>query len=944
MDHEERDPLEDSIYWREMADALAHGRAVAFVGAGISQGAGLMTWDDLLKGATDRAEETLPESSAEIQKLRAVLSQGDLPLAAALLKRVYPAFSNFVNESLNDPESSPSTTHYAISRLPFAQAITTNFDSLLERSYSPAITDSINWTDAEVILTKLQRNDFCLIKLHGQFSNPNRIVLTDDDIRIVQQRSHPLRKCLELIFLTRQVIFLGHSLRDPDLLGWLSDLKAEFPNFGPHYALLPKGDITESYKRHVEDRLNIRLVSYEHRPDQTLELTRLLTLLHGRVGRLRMNLGFPFWRAAGLEKTESKLSYLIEEAAKVIGAFRGDLCFFHDERYVGTDTVGRFPPSPSEATETLGTRSDMVRESAPGNESPRLQFDYSYGPTEFTITGLDTFAGHRGNHSYKNPVPSLVWPPSVVWTCFHLTREGINIEDVNGPRHLHHDDVAYRGAHTAVRSEMAVPIYSGGVRLGVLNLESNIIGAFTRDHMATARIFAAEIGRVSEQLWRSDTYREGVIKNESLTPFRDGSAGEKTLDLESAIKAIAGCQEDVDFRLFLADYESGQLRSNGNTKNNVTVSYAFQDRSFASLIFRNGRPLYVDNRFGKLPKWFEINESYATKESVGPQILGVPLFNRGVKVGVLVAWGVRRNGVYGTGEGALTLASARLISYSTQLLARAHYLRRITPFRLEYGLICQDMLAFLAAVDQAHRSSSKKISQESLDELLNQIRLGVGVDRVRLLFNNLWPKTEVKLLCIGSIQGCHQGSSESSLLQPDAPLREAFRSNSGHLRIENTDENPFIQYLRNRIAWSPETVLLYPNLLSDSGAPVTQPAPSRNRGDTQFDQAADSYARDRQVGWYVAPLTSLTQYTLAQSLDDWDIEMRQLLGLLVVDNTKNYRADGVVISCRQNDFRRSRTWHELLKLKLNWYGCVLSAKLGQELGSLGAGVRLDKVG
>lgn len=873
----------DSAAWADVIDALANQRAVAFVGAGASAAADLPNWQDLLDTALAKAQaETGP--NAEATKIRQVLDQGDLLLGAALLKRSFPGFQRYVMEQLSQ-HSNPSSVHRAIARLSFSQVVTTNFDPLLELAYTPPITNRIDRSESEAILPPLQNNQFCFVKLHGNFSNPMRFVLTDADYRDVTYRSHSLRKCLEVLFLTKQVVFIGHSLRDPDLLGWLSDLKSEFRNFGNHYVILSEADVTPSYSQHLEECFSIKTLTYSANGNQGVALTNVLTAVHGCVSKKRASRVTGQGVAVGRHSTNSVICRVLKQAAHDLGAFRADVCFFHDEAYVGCDTVGRFPAD------------DLSPE-----ESPRLQFDYSFGPPN-GVNIEESDSAFDGDASWTNRRPSKVWPYSVVWSCFHAEARCINIGDVTA--HIAPSSMPrYRAAHTDVLSELAVPIHRGGLRIGVLNVESNLRNAFTDDHVVAAERFASEIGRVSEYLWRSDNYREGVIGTEALDPIR-GSGDREIRPLTEAVRSAAQFGKDLECRLYVADYAAGQIVSKAPT----ALSYRFQESCFASMVFRTGRQIYIPDRWAtsSVPE-FELNSDRADIDGIGKQLVGVPMFNRGITIGVLVSWCKLKTS-------SMESSRAELVARTTQLLGRAQYLRRITPFRLEYGLICEETVAF---VKELTKISTLLKPSEQLDRLINRIRLSLGIDRVRLFHNNRWQMPDVaNLRCVSSIQGTYP--MRSNPIRRDEPVSVKYTSNRKHFNVKNTHLNPFVKYIVGRVAWSPESMLLYPKLLDEENS----------RRD--FDSAAGKYARDHSVGWYVAPLT-VGRQPQASVVTDW-IQPRSLIGILVADNTRNYDTRGEVITGLDNDLRRSRTWHELTRLKLNWYANVLSHRMYLDLNA-----------
>lgn len=91
--------------------------------------------------------------------------------------------------------------------------ITTNYDPLLETVFSdfhPYIgQDELLFTDPQGVGE--------IYKIHGDASVPETIVLTQDDFHKFDERNPYLAAKLLTLFVEHPVIFLGYSLRDPDV-------------------------------------------------------------------------------------------------------------------------------------------------------------------------------------------------------------------------------------------------------------------------------------------------------------------------------------------------------------------------------------------------------------------------------------------------------------------------------------------------------------------------------------------------------------------------------------------------------------------------------------------------------------------------------------------------------------------------------------------------------
>jgi hypothetical protein len=184
-----------------LVKALQAGSCVLFVGAGLSTGAGMPGWDQLI--ARLRGELKI-ESEARVDHLD--LAQwyfehfGEKRLAE-LLRTTFSA------------EGPPTLAHYLLMAMPLRHVITTNYDHLLEQALTalkrhplPVIRqeDVVHTGGAEVYV----------VKLHGDANHPDKIVLTRDDYHTFFEKRPAMALLLEGLLLNQTFFFVGYSLRD----------------------------------------------------------------------------------------------------------------------------------------------------------------------------------------------------------------------------------------------------------------------------------------------------------------------------------------------------------------------------------------------------------------------------------------------------------------------------------------------------------------------------------------------------------------------------------------------------------------------------------------------------------------------------------------------------------------------------------------------------------
>lgn len=236
-----------------LVEAYAEGRCAVFVGAGASQSSGLPSWDEFLSLLIDRCieENRLTEETAK--DFRALVGQDgkQLKLASALKDILGETWDEVITDTFHEKDYGPSDVHKALPALDqLAMVITTNYDSLIEQSYTkesgkrPSV---LNFNDGGEIRRLMHRRKFFVLKAHGDAEKPgNGIILTVADYRrLANERAY--RSLLASIFTLNTIFFVGVSLSDPELTVLLDYLADTFEPGGrpTHYALVPEDEMNE---------------------------------------------------------------------------------------------------------------------------------------------------------------------------------------------------------------------------------------------------------------------------------------------------------------------------------------------------------------------------------------------------------------------------------------------------------------------------------------------------------------------------------------------------------------------------------------------------------------------------------------------------------------------------------------------------------------------------
>jgi len=195
-----------------LVERFAHGNGTVFVGAGISLGARLPSWGELMNHLrADLGNEVGPST--------------DYLHIAELFETKHnrPALVRYLKERLGDVRFQLTKAHELIVGLPVQRIYTTNFDNLLEQaSQKRQINRNVISNTSHVAFS--DTSTLSIVKLHGDLSDPNSIVISARDFYSYLAKNPVVADLLKIELQTRTVLFLGYSFSDPNLSMILGNL------------------------------------------------------------------------------------------------------------------------------------------------------------------------------------------------------------------------------------------------------------------------------------------------------------------------------------------------------------------------------------------------------------------------------------------------------------------------------------------------------------------------------------------------------------------------------------------------------------------------------------------------------------------------------------------------------------------------------------------------
>ncbi|MCA4725808.1 SIR2 family protein [Mycolicibacterium fortuitum] len=209
---------------KSLADEAKRNQLVLFIGAGISAGVGLPTWDQLLRDGARRAgfpPEHLEPLGRKDHRDQATLIDRRMRMTSG--NQNGKGGSQFKADMAQKLSATGpySLAHGLLASLPSKEAVTTNFDVLFE--------EACRIGDADIaVLPKNPRatNGRWLLKLHGSVDDPQRMVLTRSDYLDMPRRYGALMGLVQGLLMLRKMVFIGYSLSDEDFHELIDEVRS----------------------------------------------------------------------------------------------------------------------------------------------------------------------------------------------------------------------------------------------------------------------------------------------------------------------------------------------------------------------------------------------------------------------------------------------------------------------------------------------------------------------------------------------------------------------------------------------------------------------------------------------------------------------------------------------------------------------------------------------
>lgn len=257
------------IDWPEdLVRDVAARRSVLFLGAGVSRnaenahGVHPREWTSFLHHLTS----LVPDATLKTEVMQCI-NDADL-LTACELARKYLSASVFRTEMLQEFSGNgyrPAKIHDDLSLVDSRVVMTTNFDKLYENRANQLQDNTVivkNYYDKDVA-DVFRRQDRVVVKMHGTIDAPDSTIFTRSQYALARRDYGHFYQLLRGLFITHTFVFLGASMRDPDMQLLLEDHAYRFEGARPHYIVMPDNSARAGTLRVLEETMNLKALLYD---------------------------------------------------------------------------------------------------------------------------------------------------------------------------------------------------------------------------------------------------------------------------------------------------------------------------------------------------------------------------------------------------------------------------------------------------------------------------------------------------------------------------------------------------------------------------------------------------------------------------------------------------------------------------------------------------------
>lgn len=179
------------------------------------------------------------------------------------------ALEGFIRNLIPDEQWEPGALHKRLIDLPWNDILTTNWDTLLEKSASNSLLRNyeIVRTPADIARTRSPR----IVKLHGSLPSHSPFIFSEEDYRTYPVKFSPFVNLVRQVILENDLCLIGFSGDDPNFAQWAGWVRDELDVSARRIFLIGALNLTPTKRQYLEAR-HITPIDLSHLFENTTDI------------------------------------------------------------------------------------------------------------------------------------------------------------------------------------------------------------------------------------------------------------------------------------------------------------------------------------------------------------------------------------------------------------------------------------------------------------------------------------------------------------------------------------------------------------------------------------------------------------------------------------------------------------------------------------------------
>lgn len=160
------------------------------------------------------------------------------------------ALDDFILKRFPDAAWQPGVLHGELMELPWADVLTTNWDTLLERTADRASSQSYEVVRSESDLPRARSPR--IVKLHGTLGHGGQLIFAEEDYRTYPAKHAAFVNFARQVFIENELCLIGFSGNDPNFLQWAGWVRDQLGGSARRIYLVDNLDLAPATRRFLE--------------------------------------------------------------------------------------------------------------------------------------------------------------------------------------------------------------------------------------------------------------------------------------------------------------------------------------------------------------------------------------------------------------------------------------------------------------------------------------------------------------------------------------------------------------------------------------------------------------------------------------------------------------------------------------------------------------------